>query len=84
LVTTLQTSETGSVRGLIKVVRQFTSKNHNISLIICFRRGIYYKLEVKAPDNDGKDRLLTVTEIDNYMAFSISSPVSLDVYQTLG
>jgi hypothetical protein len=63
LVTTLQTSETGSVRGLIKVVRQFTSKNHNISLIICFRRGIYYKLEVKAPDNDGKDRLLTVTEI---------------------
>ena len=51
------------MRGLIKVVRQFTSKKHNISLIICFRRGIYYKLEVKAPDNDGKDRLLTVTEI---------------------
>ena len=63
MVTTLQTSETGSVRGLIKVVRQFTSKNHNISLIICFRRGIYYKLEIEAPDNDGKDRLLTVTEI---------------------
>ncbi|XP_052106150.1 carnitine O-palmitoyltransferase 1, liver isoform-like [Mytilus californianus] len=31
--------------------------------IIITRRGIYYKLEVKAPDNDGKDRLLTVTEI---------------------
>lgn len=31
--------------------------------ILYCRRGLYYKLEVKAPDNDGKDRLLTVSEI---------------------
>ena len=41
--------------------RMETYKGSNYIVII--RRGIYYKLEIEAPDNDGKDRLLTVTEI---------------------
>ena len=41
--------------------RMETHKGSNY--IVITRRGIYYKLEIEAPDNDGKDRLLTVTEI---------------------
>lgn len=31
--------------------------------IFFYRKGSYYKLSVYAPDNDGKDRLLTPAEI---------------------
>lgn len=37
------------------------------SHIVIIRRGLYYKLDVKAPDNDGKDQLLTVSEIHHIL-----------------
>ncbi|KAK3093524.1 hypothetical protein FSP39_016746 [Pinctada imbricata] len=43
----------------IDSLRTYEESKH----VVIYRNGVYYKLDMYAPDSDGKDRLLTVTEL---------------------